>query len=168
MPTEIREMRAGDFAQLATLWGADAPDAPLEDEAALEALLRENRALSVVALHGDTLVGALLCVRDGPTGCSNTLITEPSGADPQLVATLLGKALVKMASQGVHRFRVTAVPEPDVAAVWEALRWIDTATSAEACDGTVSDETDAVTTAAEDPAPKEAVAEAPVGDEATT
>ena len=167
MPTEIREMRAGDFAQLTTLWGADASVTPIEDEAALEELLRENRALSVVAFHGDVLVGALLCVRDGFTGCSNTLVTDQAGVDSELATTLLGKALVKMASQGIHRFRVTEVPEHDGPSTWEATRWINTETSAQRPDVAVSDVTDPAATAREDPAPNEAVATAPGNSAAT-
>ena len=125
MSLEIREMRAGDYTQLAALWREGGGVASVTNEAALENVLRRNRALSIVALRDSKLLCAVLCVRNGTAGCTNTLVTDPAAADNGLVTMLLGKALIKMASHGVHRFRIVEKPHRDDTSVWPFLRCTD-------------------------------------------
>ncbi len=128
MGIELREMRPADHAPLAALWAARTITPPVDDEASLAHLLSMNRALSVVALRDGSLVGAVLCVRDGAGGCTHTLAVDDGETTADLAGVLLGKVLVKMASQGVHRFRVHGADEDD-GGVWQNVRWIDTDTA---------------------------------------
>jgi len=129
MNHQIREMRADDFPKLWSLWHATGIVPPVHSEPALAGLLQSNRGLSVVAVRGNQLIAAVLCVQDGSTGCTNRLAVDPALTDTNLADTLLGKILAKMASRGIHRFRVHEEPGASESLVWQSLQWINPITS---------------------------------------
>lgn len=126
-------MQPGDFEQLSALWAAKTIALPVTGASSQAELLNIRHALSVVALQGDALIGAIVCVREAPSGYRHTLVTDPSATAIGLAETLLGKVLAKMASQGIHRFRVVKADEGEASAIWQDLRWI-----APDCDGHVA------------------------------
>lgn len=121
---KVRAMRPGDLDQLSALWAAETMALPVTGASPKSKLLDIHPALSVVALQEDTLIGAIVCVREGSSGYRHTLVTDPSATTTGLAEMLLGKVLAKMASQGIHRFRVVKADKGATSAIWQDLRWI--------------------------------------------
>ncbi|MCE9590144.1 MAG: GNAT family N-acetyltransferase [Planctomycetes bacterium] len=122
MSIQISELRAHDAEAAAPLWSQinePADNVP----AAIVKHLAKNSGLSLVARDGDAVVGLIVCSRRGDLGCVNRLKVADSHKDQGVAKMLVDKALLKMASHGIHKCGIDVVDEAARQPFWEAVRW---------------------------------------------
>ncbi len=100
------------------------PAAPIsnEDRAAMADV---NPRVSLVASdENDAVVGLALCRIAPQAGEPHCLQVKVSPQRPDLVRTLIDKALLKLHARGIHKCRI-AIGDDEPNEVWHAARWLD-------------------------------------------
>lgn len=102
---EVRPLHAGDFEEVRRLWavteglGVGPGDAP-ED---VGRFLRRNPGLSLVALDGGAIVGAVLCGHDGRRGHVYHLAVARSHRRRGVGEDLVRRCLAALRAEGIER-----------------------------------------------------------------
>jgi len=113
MQVEIGPFEITDYPAARALWERT-PGVGLSaaDEAdAVEAYLRRNPALSLVARVGGELAGTVLCGHDGRRGLIHHLVTAESHRRRGIGRLLLGRALQGLHAAGIGKCHVLVITE---------------------------------------------------------
>jgi len=120
-------MEARDYDEAAALWsrtegmGLSASDS----RESIEAFLRRNPGLSLVARDGPDLVAAVLCGHDGRRGHLYHLAVAQTHRRKGLGRALVDQCLAGLRSQGIRRCYLLLLNHNDAArAFYRALGWI--------------------------------------------
>lgn len=122
----IRPMTADDYDAAIALWRATAGVGlgVGDDRATLDAYLARNAGLSLVALRGDALVGAVLCGHDGRRGSIEHLAVVASERGQGLGRELVRRCLEGLAAAGIGKCNIVVYGEnADGQAFWRATGW---------------------------------------------
>jgi N-acetylglutamate synthase len=122
----IRPMAADDDDAAIALW-RETPGVGLgvgDDRATVDAHLRRNPGLSLVAWRGEALVGAVLCGHDGRRGSIEHLAVTPGERGRGLGSELVRRCLDGLASAGIGKCNIVVYGDnADGQAFWRATGW---------------------------------------------
>lgn len=122
----IRSMTADDYDAAMALWRAT-PGVGLgvgDDRETVGSYLARNRGLSLVALRGETLVGAVLCGHDGRRGSIEHLAVVPAERGRGLGSALVDRCLDGLAAAGIGKCNIVVYGDnADGQAFWRATGW---------------------------------------------
>ncbi len=122
----IRPMTAGDYDAVIALW-RDTPGVGLgvgDDRETVGASLERNPGLSLVAVRGETLVGAVLCGHDGRQGSINHLAVVLEERGRGLGRELVDGCLEGLRAAGIGKCNIAVYRHnADGQAFWRATGW---------------------------------------------
>ena len=125
-PVRIRPMAAGDYDAVLALWRRT-PGVGLgigDERGAVVASLERNPGLSLVAVRGETLVGAVLCGHDGRRGSINHLAVVPEERGRGLGRELVDGCLEGLRAAGIGKCSIVVYRHnTDGQAFWRAIGW---------------------------------------------
>ena len=131
MAIEITEMMPEHCEAVVEMVSAAAPvaEAPdggltLESPDQIKALIRRKPRLSLVARNDGDMVGVILCNGDGGDHGYH-LIVLPAFRDGDVPRELIGRAVMKMVAQGIHRSHIHVNQAADPDAFWDSIVWRD-------------------------------------------
>lgn len=104
-PVALAPFTPAHVAEALALWRAS-PGVGLseaDEPAALASYLARNPGLSRVALHGDRIVGTLLCGHDGRRGLIHHLVVAASHQRQGIATRLLREALAGLRAEGIAK-----------------------------------------------------------------
>jgi len=108
MRIEIDEFTMDDYDDACALWRA-MREVELDDADTREKMaeyLQRNPAMSFVARHGDTMVGAVLCGHDGRRGYLHHLAVLPEYRNRGIGTRLVNACLAALGSHGIERCNI--------------------------------------------------------------
>lgn len=120
------EMTIADYGEVLALWQATEnvglSDADSRD--GLDAYLKRNAGLSLVARHEGRLIGAVLCGHDGRRGYLHHLAVVPGFRKQGIGRALVDRCLARLAALGIQKCHVW-VYEANRAGLefWEQIGW---------------------------------------------
>lgn len=122
----IREMTIRDYDKVIALWesseGVGLSDA--DSKEGIVGFLDRNHGLSVVALDGENLVGAILCGHDGRRGYIHHLAVAVSHRRNGIGQALVDQCITKLKSIGIGKLHIFVFTEnQDAIAFWEKIGW---------------------------------------------
>lgn len=122
----IRPMTADDYDAAVELWRAT-PGVGLgvgDERDAVVASLERNPGLSLVAVRGKTLVGAVLCGHDGRRGSINHLAVVPDERGRGVGRDLVDRCLGSLAAAGIGKCNIVVYRDnAEGQAFWRATGW---------------------------------------------
>ena len=126
MRAEIRSMTAADYAEVLALWegspGVGLSESDTRD--GVVAFLRRNPDLSVVAVAGGSVVGAVLCGHDGRRGYLHHLAVDESQRRRGIARELLARCERSLADCGIPKCNVFLFSDNEPgAAFWRHNGW---------------------------------------------
>lgn len=125
MAIQVSELRSDEAGEVAAMWRAHGDATPPEQaEKALFDHLQRFSGLSLVARDNRQIVGVVIVGRDAAGACRNHLCLAPGHAQDGLDRLLIDKAMVKLHSKGIRKFRLQGLGEQSVHEVWESVRWL--------------------------------------------
>jgi len=122
----IRPMTAADFDAVDALWRAtDGIGLGVgDDRVGVAAFLERNESLSLVAVRGDVLVGAVMCGHDGRRGAVYHLAVAPSERGLGLGRRLVDHCLDGLRVAGIGKANIVVyAANADGLAFWRATGW---------------------------------------------
>lgn len=126
MSVQIREMTIDDYEDVQALWQASEGILLTEADsrASIQKFLARNPDLSLVALDGAQLVGAVLCGQDGRRATLEHLAVRKSHRRQGLGRSLVGRCMYRLMQQGISRCHIL-IPEgnDEAIAFWKKLGW---------------------------------------------
>ncbi len=128
MNIEIREMTIGDYDEVLALWqaceGIGLRDADSQEGVAR--FLERNPGLSLIALDGQHLIGAVLCGHDGRRGYIHHLAVSKPHRRLGIGRTLVGRCLSALEREGIGKCHIFVFSDnKDAIAFWEKIAWIE-------------------------------------------
>jgi ribosomal protein S18 acetylase RimI-like enzyme len=128
MPISIRSMTTNDYEELYSLWqnseGFGLSDADSRDN--LSAFLERNDGLSMVAIDGSELVGALLCGHDGRRGYIHHLAVSGKFQRRGTGQALVESSLEELKKAGIQICHLFVFSEnQDARAFWSQINWTE-------------------------------------------
>ena len=106
MAFEIRTMSIRHYPGVLAVWQS-CPEgvhiSPTDTREGVRAYLRRNRGLSVVAVEGRQVVGALLAGHDGRRGLLHHLAVDPAHRGLGIAKALVDEALRRLVAAGIIR-----------------------------------------------------------------
>ena len=124
MPSpEIRPLDPDDFEAVLALWKSTdgLGNGPGDSVEALGRFLARNRGLSLVAAHGATIVGALLCGHDGRRGLIYHLAVAPDFRRQNLAKEMVRSCLSALKAHGIERCLILVQADNEAALeFWKA------------------------------------------------
>jgi N-acetylglutamate synthase len=125
-PVRIRPMTPDDYDMVVALW-RETPGIGLgvgDEREAVAAYLERNPGLSLVALRGETLVGAVLCGHDGRRGSIDHLAIVPSERVRGLGRELVDRCLDGLRAAGIGKCSIVVYGDnAEGQAFWRATGW---------------------------------------------
>lgn len=126
MDAKITQMTIADYGDVATLWrsteGLGFSNVDLKET--VEAHLRRNPGLSLVAREDGRLVGAVLCGHDGRRGSLHHLAVADSHRKRGLGRALVQRCLAGLRENGVAKCYVhVLVSNREGIRFWKAIGW---------------------------------------------
>ena len=122
----IRPMAADDYDAVLALWRRT-PGVGLgvgDEREAVVAALERNPGLSLVAVRGETLVGAVLCGHDGRRGSINHLAVVPEERGRGLGRGLVDGCLEGLRAAGIGKCNIVVYRDNvEGQAFWRATGW---------------------------------------------
>jgi len=126
MPIEIREFQPTDHAPVLDLWRAT-PGVVVRDMdglAPITAYLARNPGTSLVAVDGETIVGAVLCGSDGRRGYLHHMVVRPSHRGRGVGRALAERAVIALAEKGIDKCHLMVVEDNQAALdFWRHIGW---------------------------------------------
>jgi N-acetylglutamate synthase len=126
MPTTIRPMTPTDIPAILDLWRAS-EGMGLGSSDTLEqvtAYLARNPGLSLVALDGPEVVGAILCGHDGRRGFLHHLAVVPSHRRQGIGRAFVDRSVEALRREGILRAHILVYSDNAPAMdFWERLGW---------------------------------------------
>ncbi len=124
----IRSMTIGDYDDVLTLWqssegiGLSAADSREN----LTGFLERNDGLSMVAIDGSKLVGALLCGHDGRRGYIHHLAVTGKFRGRGIGQALVKSSLEELRKAGIQKCHLFVFSEnQDARAFWRQINWTE-------------------------------------------
>jgi len=122
----IRAMTSADYDAVLALWsvteGIGLSEA--DDRGAIATYLARNPGLSLVALRGEAVVGAVLCGHDGRRGYLHHLAVVPAERGRGLGRTLAERCLIGLGALGIGKANIVVyASNADGQAFWRATGW---------------------------------------------
>lgn len=160
MAIQVSELRSDEAGEVAAMWRAHGDATPPEQaEKALFDHLQRFSGLSLVARDGRHIIGIVIVGRDSAGAYHNHLCLVPEHAQDGLDRMLIDKAMVKLHSKGIRKFRLQGLGEQGMHEVWDAVRWLQPATKAPAAEPKApAEESDELPGESAEPAAASAVA----------
>ncbi len=125
-PIRIRPMAADDYDGVLALWRRT-PGVGLgvgDEREAVVASLERNPGLSLVAVRGETLVGAVLCGHDGRRGSINHLAVVPQERGHGVGRDLVDRCLEGLRAAGIGKCNIVVFGDnAEGQAFWRATGW---------------------------------------------
>lgn len=122
----IRAMTPADYDAVIALWLAT-PGIGLsgaDDREPITAYLARNPGLSLVAVRGGALVGAVLCGHDGRRGYVHHLAVSPSERGRGLGRALADRCLAGLGALGIAKASIVVfAANAEGQAFWRATGW---------------------------------------------
>ena len=126
MSLELRGFTPADYDAAFALW-AETEEIVLRDVDARTPVLQyltRNPGLSVVALDGGSVVGAVLCGTDGRRGYLHHLAVARSHRRRGIGRALAQRCLVALSERGIDKCHLMVLPTNTAArAFWHRLGW---------------------------------------------
>lgn len=126
MAFQIRPIQQQDLPDLLEFW-ARTPGVGLNESDTPECLkvyLDRNPGLSLIALNGDSIAGAVLCGHDGRRGYLNHLAVAETCRRQGLGRRLVERCLTKLHALGIRRCNIFLYANNDAgAAFWSRCGW---------------------------------------------
>jgi ribosomal protein S18 acetylase RimI-like enzyme len=128
MPISIRSMTTNDYEEVNSLWqssdGVGLSDADSKDN--LSTFLARNNGLSMVAIDGSELVGALLCGHDGRRGTIHHLAVTGKFRRRGIGQALVEHSLEELGKAGIQKCHLFVFSEnQDARAFWSQINWTE-------------------------------------------
>ncbi len=124
MKTTIRNMESDDYERCYALWLATKGIGLTDDDTRerVEVYLRFNARLSFVALHGDDIVGTILCGHDGRRGMIRHLAVRDDFRGRGIAKKLVELSVSELRADGILKCNV-CVEDSNAAglAFWQKL-----------------------------------------------
>lgn len=124
MGVTIRVMTNEQYESVIALWqqtegiGLSSADSATS----IARYLEHNPGLSLVAVEGETLVGAILCGHDGRRGYIHHLAIKASHRRLDIGRKLVGRALALLESEGIQKCHLFAFTDnQDAIAFWKRV-----------------------------------------------
>jgi len=131
MNIEYRPMTPDDYQPVIELWratpGVDVTAA--DSKTGITAFLERNPDLSLVAIHEDKLVAALLCGHDGRRGFMHHLVVVPAYRRMGIARELVDRAMLELDRMGLEKCHLF-IRRDNLAglAFWKATGWTERVT----------------------------------------
>lgn len=124
----IREMSIQDYDGVLALWqasdGVGLSDA--DSEESMGRFLDRNPGLSLVALEGGEIVGAVLCGHDGRRGYVHHLAVSELHRRKGVGRALVKRCLSALRTVGIHKCHIFVFAEnQDAIAFWQRVGWTE-------------------------------------------
>jgi len=121
-------MTINDYEEVYSLWrssdGVGLSDADSKDN--LSAFLARNNGLSMVAIDGSELVGALLCGHDGRRGTIHHLAVSSKFRRRGIGQALVESSLEELSKAGIQKCHLFVFSEnQDARAFWSQINWTE-------------------------------------------
>jgi ribosomal protein S18 acetylase RimI-like enzyme len=121
-------MTIDDYDAVAALWRA-CPGVGLSDSDTREGVgrfIEKNPGMSLVAVDGEAVVGAVLCGHDGRRGNITHLAVDPSRRERSLGRALVERCIEALGRESIDKCHVFVFDNNhDAIAFWRAIDWID-------------------------------------------
>ena len=130
MSVVIREMNTGDHDDVFALWERSPGIATTEDDTVegVDAFLRRNPGLSMVAVDGDRVVGAVLCGHDGRRGYVSHLAVSESHRRRGIAGRLVNRCVDRLYQAGIRKCHVLVFGDNlQARSFWSASGWLQRA-----------------------------------------
>jgi len=128
MDLTIRHMTAEDDETVRALWEAvDGVDLTAGDTpAGVACFLDRNPSLSLVALAGERLVGAVLCGHDRRRGYIHHLAVDDAFRRLGIGRALIGRCLERLRAAGIEKCHLFIRRDNEIGfAFWQRTGWVD-------------------------------------------
>jgi N-acetylglutamate synthase len=126
MRIRLDKMTMRHYDKVVALW-RDSPGVAVSDSDArpsIRAYLRRNRGLSMVAMDGREVVGAILCGHDGRRGLLHHLAVANSHRRRGVGKALVQAAASKLKTQGIRKCWIIILPDnKDGRRFWKSIGW---------------------------------------------
>jgi ribosomal protein S18 acetylase RimI-like enzyme len=125
-PIRLRILTLRDYPRVMALWEATEGMGmgPSDSRESIALFLRRNRGLSLVAMEGKTLVGAVLCGHDGRRGFLYHLAVAPTHRGRGLGKKLALKCLAGLRAQGIHKCHIVVYTHnTEGQKFWQKIGW---------------------------------------------
>ena len=122
----IRAMTPADYDEVVALWRATVGIglSEADERGAIATYLARNPGLSLVALRGGALVGAVLCGYDGRRGYIHHLAVVPAERGRGLGRTLGERCLLGLGALGIGKANIVVfAANAEGQAFWRATGW---------------------------------------------
>ena len=122
----IRAMTPADYDEVVALWRATEGIglSGADERAAIASYLARNPGLSLVAMRGEVVVGAVLCGHDGRRGYIHHLAVVPAERGRGLGRTLAERCLLGLGALGIGKANIVVYSaNAEGQAFWRATRW---------------------------------------------
>ena len=126
---KIRKMNIDDYDSVKALWmsisgfGIRSIDDSYEG---VERFLKRNPNTSIVALDGDTVVGAILCGHDGRRGCFYHVCVREDYRLRGIGKAMAGQAMEALKAEKINKVSLIAFTRNDIGnAFWKEIGWTE-------------------------------------------
>jgi len=133
MNVEIKTMSMRHYDAVLSLWSSSPGvfvQMPSDSRASIGRYLRRNRGLSLVALHGRKIVGALLVGHDGRRGLLHHLAVDSSHRRQGVARQMVDEATARLKAVGVGKIWIVALASNAAGReFWKSMGWNEYAES---------------------------------------
>jgi ribosomal protein S18 acetylase RimI-like enzyme len=122
----ITVMQPDDYDDVLALWQQceGVGLTPADSRAAVHAFLVRNPGLCLVARHGRTIIGAVLCGHDGRRGYLYHLAVAPQQRRHGLGRAMVEQCLSRLASAGIQKATIFVYGHNDAGQqFWQRVGW---------------------------------------------
>ena len=124
MTLRIQPMTAADYDETLALWQAveGVGLSSADSRQQIKRYLRRNPGQSLLAWHGELLVGAVLCGHDGRRGYIHHLAVRPSHRRQGIGRLLISRCLAALSAEGIEKCHLFVFRQNQAAiAFWQAI-----------------------------------------------
>lgn len=123
----IRAMEVEDYNKVYVLWKTIKGFAIRSIDDSREGVarfLKRNPGISVVAVEGDRIVGAMLCGHDGRRGCMYHVCVDPSYRRQGIGKEMVVHCMNALHEEGINKVSLIAFTANDIGnAFWKEIGW---------------------------------------------
>jgi ribosomal protein S18 acetylase RimI-like enzyme len=128
MDITYHAMTSADYDAAQALWqrskGVGLNLADVDSRAGIDSFLRQNAGLSMVARHGERLVGTVLCGHDGRRGYLNHLAVSAEYRRQGIARSLLDQCMAALQTEGIVKCNIFVFRDNTTArGFWEHAGW---------------------------------------------
>lgn len=126
MDVRIEEMTIDHYDQVYALWNSSQSIevTDIDSREGIQRFLERNPGLSLVACHGNRLVGAVLCGHDGRRGYIDQLVVDKEYRRQGIGRSMVARCLYHLMRHGIRRLYLFVFEDNEEAtAFWKSLGW---------------------------------------------